>query len=86
MANMSENIVETNRIEWLLPHSTQPRPILVSPNHSSGSVPFLQSWICDHAAPQAATMEGQIILCGGFCAARKAGAEFVDESGQRENW
>lgn len=80
--NMTESIVKANRAEWLVPHSTETRPVLVSPNHS----PFTQSWICEHAAPQAAAEDGQTILCAACCEARTSGAEFVDESGQRENW
>src|SRR6266849_245901 len=73
MATISiDKIIKANRTEWIVPHSTQPRPVLVFPNSGPG---HFTSWICEEAAPQRATEEGQIIVCESCHAALAAGAE-----------
>jgi hypothetical protein len=47
-----------------------------NPNLRSG---INESWICDHAAPQASTEEGQIIVCEACLEALDAGARIVKE-------
>jgi hypothetical protein len=68
-------IVKANRDEWIAPVPTNPtRSVILEPNPNTG--PF-EGWICEHAAPQAATEDSQIIVCDVCLAALDAGAETV---------
>jgi hypothetical protein len=47
---MEHNVVKAEKAEWLAPPSTKPVLVFQNPNLRSG---INESWICDHAAPQA---------------------------------
>jgi hypothetical protein len=47
--------------------------VIVSPNPSS----TFPSWLCDHAAPQKATREDEVIACGLCYDALSAGAQIA---------
>ena len=68
-------IIEAKETAWLEPFTAQLRSVLVFPNPRSN----FRSLICDEAAPEAATEEGQVILCTPCFAAYKAGAEIVPD-------
>lgn len=71
---MDYKIIKANRTEYLLPVYLQLRPVVVEPNLSYGRGPHFTSWICEEAAPQAATEERLVILCDACFSAQKAGA------------
>jgi hypothetical protein len=73
---MEHNVVKAEKAEWLAPPSTKPVLVFQNPNLRSG---INESWICDHAAPQASTEEGQIIVCEACLEALDAGARIVKE-------
>jgi len=67
-------VVRANTEEWLVPLSfATTHIVIVSPN------PFSRfpSWVCDHAAPQPATREDEVIACGVCYDALNAGAEIA---------
>jgi hypothetical protein len=77
---MKDKIVKANRTESIAPYSAQPRRVLVTRNYSPDLGPFFQSWICEHAGPQKATGEEQVILCNSCYGALNAGADIEKES------
>jgi hypothetical protein len=77
-------IIKAKRDEWIAPVSTKTPPpsVLLFPNENFGPGESLDGWICDHAAPQAATAEGQIIVCERCRDAMNAGAEIVKDDSE----
>ena len=71
---LDRKVVKANRAEWIPPLSLVAAPsVIISPNLNS---PF-PSWICEHAAPQAATEEGQVIACETCYEALAIGADIA---------
>ena len=56
--------------------------VVVVPNESFGPGPYYEGWICEHACPQIATFDGQVIVCEACCELLDEGAKIVDESGR----
>ena len=74
---MTRKITKAEKTNWIVLRSQQ--SVLVFPNLSSGlGRPHSTGWICEEAAPEAATEEGHAILCDACFAAHEAGAEVVE--------
>jgi hypothetical protein len=57
---LHRKVVKGNRAEWVAPPSlVDAASVIISPNLNS---PFA-SFICEHAAPQVASEEAQVIAC-----------------------
>jgi hypothetical protein len=65
-------IIEANRLELIPTLSQLTKPVIIHPN------PDLRftSWLCEHAAPQRATEEVQLIACE-FCRIALAAGERI---------
>ena len=68
------NVVRANIEECLAPLTvTAIKYVIVSPNPNSQ----YPSWLCDHAVPQNATREDEVIACGRCYNALNAGAQIA---------
>jgi hypothetical protein len=78
---MSRKITRANRTDWIAPFHADLRSVLLSPNEifvSRSGVVFTSS-LCEHAAPQPASEEYEIIACEVCCADLRAGAPIAQE-------
>ncbi len=78
---MSRKITEANRADLIVPFHAEVRPVIVYPNPTGvcRSGPFVTSWLCEHAGPQQATEQDEIIACAICVYDLNAGAYVVED-------